>query len=622
MAGDERRESTDVHLDEATPDDGSDHGARIAIPRLHFHPVTDAGGQRPDLPILPYERRVAHVDAWDPRALDVAAAIATIVERRRPDLHVEHIGSTAVPGLPGKGIVDLSVETEPAAIPVIVEALYDLGFQPQPGPDPWPPTRPMLVAATTYDGAEFRIHFHLQPVGGDMPRDIAFRDALRSDPELLRQYTDLKTGITGGGTMDGFRYTHSKTTWILGVYQRLGFSRPAILPPATIGILGGGQLGRMLAMAARSMGYGIAVLDPDPACPASGVVDRVELGAYDDIAAAHRLAAGSAVVTFELEHVSLDVVRSLDDGTVPVRPGPYALKLTQDRLAERAFLEDNGATVAPWRMVASGEDYLRGAADLRMPLRLKASRGGYDGRSQIRIDGQAGLEAGRAMVERELEAGQPLLLERELAFGAELSVIVARGIDGVSVAFPPARNVHDQGILVSSSAPASISDAVAAAATSLGTDLATAMGMVGLLTVELFLMPDGSLVVNELAPRVHNSGHWTIEAAHTSQFEQHIRAICGLPLGDASIRAGGAATVNILGTGSDRAAIARGTASADGAAPSDDVYVHLYDKRRVFERRKMGHVTAVAVSPELALERASEAAGRVTWSDGTGEEGR
>ena len=579
-----------------------------------LHPVTDSVVDRPDLPILIYERREAWVRDWDPRTVEVAASVAAMVRRRRPDLVVEHIGSTAVPGLPGKGIVDLSVEADPAEIPGITRLLYELGLQPQPGPDPWPPTRPMVVGAVRVGGDEFRIHLHVQPTGGDFRRDIAFRDALRGDPELKRQYTELKTAITGGNSVDGYRYTHSKTTWILGVYKALGFRIPAIQPPARIGILGGGQLGRMLGLAARELGYRIVVLDPDPHCPAAAVADRVEIGRYDDIEAAKRLAAGCSVITYELEHVSLDLVKALDDGQVAIRPGPYALKLTQDRIAERRFLQANGATVAPWREVSTPDELRAGVAELGPPLRLKASIGGYDGRSQFRIAADDDLEAAGTLLDREAAVGRSLLLERELPFEAELSVIVARGVDGISRGYPVARNVHDRGILVESSVPAGIPAETASAAVSLATDLATGMGMVGVLTAELFLMPDGSLVVNELAPRVHNSGHWTIEAAATSQFEQHIRAICGLPLGSTELRAGGAATVNLLGTGGDREA---GVLGVDAALEAPDAHVHLYDKRRVFERRKMGHVTAVGSSPEAALATAREAAERIRWAGPT-----
>jgi 5-(carboxyamino)imidazole ribonucleotide synthase len=574
--------------------------------------VIERNLERPDLPILPYERREAHIKPWDPRSVEVASTIGAMIRRRLPDVAVEHIGSTAVPGLPGKGIVDLSMEVEPARIPSIVELLKGVGFQPQPGPDPWPPTRPMLVGAVEVDGDEFRIHLHVQPLGGDMPRDLAFRDALRNDPELKRQYTELKTAITGGAGIDGFRYTHSKTTWILGVYKALGFRLPAIQPPATIGILGGGQLGRMLGLAARELGYRLVVLDPDPECPAAAVADRIEVGHYDDIDAARRLAAGCAAITYELEHVSLELVTALEDGRVAIRPGPYALKLTQDRLAERRFVEANGGAVAPWRAVSTPDELRGGIAELGMPLRLKASIGGYDGRGQVRIGGEQDVEAASALLATETSAGRAMLLERELPFAIELSVVIARGVDGISHAYPIARNVHDRGILVESSAPAAVPAETAAAAVALATDLATGMGMIGTLTAELFLMPDGSLVVNELAPRVHNSGHWTIEAAATSQFEQHIRAICGLPLGSTALRAGGAATVNLLGTGADREARVRGV---EAALEVPDVHVHIYDKRRTYERRKMGHVTAVADAPEAALAAAREAAGTISWSE-------
>ena len=557
-------------------------------------------------PIGPYERRTAEVHAWDPAAVDVARRVSDLIREQRPDLVVEHIGSTAVPGLPGKGIVDLSIECEPGAIPGIVAMLYELGFQAQPGPDPWPPTRPMPVGSIRHEGREYRIHLHVQPKGGDFPRDIAFRDALRNDPALTLQYTDLKLGITQGGAVDGFRYTHSKTTWILGIYRKLGFVPPAILPPAMIGILGGGQLGRMLALAAREMGYRIAVLDPDEHAPAASIADRMVVGTYADLEPARRLATGCAVVTYELEHVSAPLVSAIDDGTIPIRPGPYPLKMTQDRLAERKFLESNGVPVAPWRGVASGADVRAAAAQLGYPVRLKATTGGYDGRSQHRLANPAEVDA--------LLAAQPIdtsmLLEREIDFEAELSVVVARATDGICVSFPPSRNVHRDGILIESSVPAGIALATERAARELSERLATGMGLIGVLTVELFLMRDGSLVVNELAPRVHNSGHWTIEGAATSQFEQHVRAICGLPLGSVELRAPAAAMVNLLGTGERRETAIEGLREALGVP---DTHLHLYDKRAVFERRKMGHVTALGATPDEALGRAREAISLLRW---------
>ncbi len=317
-------------------------------------------------------------------------------------------------------------------------------------------------------------------------------------------------------------------------------------------------------------------------------------------------------MTYELEHVSLDLVRSVAD-VVPVRPGTEPLRVTQDRLAERAFVEAAGVAVAPWAEVRTTAE-LRGAAErLGLPIRLKAATGGYDGRGQVRAASPTDLDGAIDRLGR--AAGQAVLAERELAFSAELSAIVARGVDGRSAAFPPARNVHDDGILIESVAPAPLPEATLEAAVAIAERLADAMDLVGTLTVELFLLPDGSLVVNELAPRVHNSGHWTIEGAATSQFEQHVRAICGLPLGSTAAH-GPTAIANVLGTGGERPARLTGIAAAL-ADPA--VHLHLYDKRRVFERRKMGHVTASGATPEDALTRVRTARAALAWADGSGE---
>jgi 5-(carboxyamino)imidazole ribonucleotide synthase len=463
----------------------------------------------------------------------------------------------------------------------------------------------MPVGSLELDGRQYRIHLHVQPRGGDFARDVAFRDALRNDPELRSQYEGLKRGITSGGAVEGLRYTHSKTRWILNVYRQLGYAPPPIAPPATIGILGGGQLGRMLALVGRELGYRIAVLDPDPDAPAAAIADIVEVAAYDDVAAAQRLAAECSVITYELEHVGQAVVTALDDRHRPIRPGPYPLKLTADRLAERRFVQANEGRVAEWREVAGPAAVLEAAAELGYPLRFKAVRGGYDGRGQSRIGETAAIGALDGRI------GWPALLERELAFEAELSVVVARSVDGISRTFPLARNRHDRGILVETTVPAGVPRSVDEDATNLAESLATSMGLIGTLTVELFLMPDGSLVVNELAPRVHNSGHWTIEGAVTSQFEQHLRAICGLPLGSVAMRAPAAAMVNLLGEGVRRPAHATGIYKAL-AVP--DVHLHIYDKAMVFERRKMGHLTALGASVEEALARAREAAAHIGWA--------
>ena len=382
-----------------------------------------------------------------------------------------------------------------------------------------------------------------------------------------------------------------------------------ILPPATIGIIGGGQLGRMLAMAARAIGYRIAIVDPDADCPAAPVADEVIVGGYDDVAAAIRLAEQSSVVTYELEHVAAAVGRAVAERR-PLRPSVRALETTQDRLAERRFLEGAGAAVAPWREVRTKAELAAAAAELGWPLRLKAAIGGYDGRSQVRLAAPADLDPAWRDLERSAEAAG-LLLESELDFACELSVVVARGVDGTAVPFAVGRNRHDAGILFETLVPAPlpVTATIARRAAELGTHLARALDVVGTLTVEMFLLGDGSLVVNELAPRVHNSGHWTIEGAATSQFEQHIRAICGLPLGDPAAR-GAAAMVNLLGAGERRPANLVGVPKALG---DPAVHLHLYDKRQVFERRKMGHLTALGRTPEDALERAERARDHLGW---------
>ena len=385
-------------------------------------------------------------------------------------------------------------------------------------------------------------------------------------------------------------------------------TQPPIAPPAVIGILGGGQLGRMLALAARAMGYRIAVLDPDEACPAASVADIVIVGSYDDVGAAQRLAAVSEVVTYELEHVAAAVVSAVE-ASVPVRPGRGPLVVTQDRLAERRFVEAAGVPVARWREIRSVADARAAADALGLPLRVKLPIGGYDGRGQLRIVAMGELDDAWERLGR--EHGDPLLAERELDFAEELSVVVARALDGAVAAFPISRNVHDAGILVESVAPAPVSDDVAARAVRLGTTLAEAMDLCGTLTAELFLLRDGSLVVNELAPRVHNSGHWTIEGAATSQFEQHIRAICGLGLGSPAALAP-TAMVNILGHGRRRAARLLGV---DRALADPDVHLHLYDKREVFERRKMGHLTVSGPDVDAGLDQARAALAALRWDD-------
>ena len=574
----------------------------------------------PESPIGPYPRLPLAIRPPDPGCAIVARMVAELVAERRANLVVEHLGSTAVPGLAGKGVVDLGIHpSDPVHVPAITELLLELGFQPQDNANAFPPTRPLVLgglAPGDGDDAPRQIHFHVIPDAAEWSRQIAFRDALRGDPELVERYAALKREIVDAGITSGLRYSMAKTAFIRSVLGEHAAAEPPIPIGATIGILGGGQLGRMLGSAARALGYRVAILDPDPACPAAAIADRLVQAPYDDIEAGLELARGCAVVTYELEHVSAALVDALD-AELPVRPGAFALRTTQHRLAERRFLESIDVPTAPWREIRTLDDLRTGALALGYPLRLKAAIGGYDGRSQVRIagpDGPEGVEAAWTALGPVAER-VGLLLEPELDFAGEFSVVVGRDLAGRAVPFPLAANRHDLGILVESIAPAPppVTGAVADEATELAVRIAMELDVVGTLTVELFLLRDGSIAVNELAPRVHNSGHWTIEGAATSQFEQHIRAICGLPLGSPTAH-GPTAMVNLLGTGPLRDARLVG---AEDALADPLVHLHVYDKRRVFERRKMGHLTVVgAATPDEALSRAKTARERLRWLDG------
>jgi 5-(carboxyamino)imidazole ribonucleotide synthase len=569
-----------------------------------------------DRPILPYVPLPVSVKDWDPRLPEVAEHVITLIDRVAPGHPVEHVGSSAVPGLIGKGIIDLVLPAEPEEIPGIVTAVKGLGFGPQQGPAAWPDTRPMLVGTVDDHGTEFQVHLHIVPHERDDFREfVAFRDALRADPVLRDGYVAAKTSVLAGagGSIDGRRYSTAKSPFVEDALFKTGIRRAPmdrpipLAPGATIGILGGGQLGRMLALAARTIGFRIAILDPDPACPAAALADEVIVGGYDDTDAALQLADASAVITYELEHVGERSVAAVA-ARVPVRPGITTLRVTQDRLAERRFLHGRGEPVAAWREVTDLASTRAAADELGYPLRLKAAIGGYDGRSQARIGEPSEIDAAYAAVAGEGE--RAMLLEAELAFDAEISVTVARDRDGRTLAFPVARNLHDRGVLVETVAPAPVGPVVTGDAMGMAGRLARGLDVVGLLTVELFVMPDQRIVINELAPRVHNSAHWTIEGAQTSQFEQHIRAITGLPLGTTTEH-GPTAMVNLLGTGVDRPARMTGL---DHALHDPGVHVHVYGKRRVFERRKMGHVTVVGHTAEEALERAWAAAARISWA--------
>lgn len=349
-----------------------------------------------------------------------------------------------------------------------------------------------------------------------------------------------------------------------------------IAPGSTIGILGGGQLGRMLALAAANMGYRVHVFAPEAELPAGDVAAQVTRAAYDDIAALDAFAAVVDVVTYEFENVPGATVERLA-ARVPVRPGARALDIAQDRLAEKTFIASLGGTPAPFRAVASEADLVSALAAIGTPAVLKTRRMGYDGKGQARIATPADAPAAWTAI-----GGAPAIVEAHIAFDHEFSVILARGGDGATVVYDVPDNAHVGGVLDTSRVPAPLAiTRHAEAATALARRVADALDYVGVLTLEFFACPAGP-VFNEMAPRVHNSGHWTIEGARVSQFENHIRAVCGLPLGPTTLTANTVTMTNLLGDAvHDWARLL-----ADPSA-----HLHLYGKSEVKPGRKMGHVT-------------------------------
>jgi 5-(carboxyamino)imidazole ribonucleotide synthase len=351
----------------------------------------------------------------------------------------------------------------------------------------------------------------------------------------------------------------------------------ALAPGSTIGILGGGQLGRMLSIAGARLGLKTHIFEPGAHPPAGDVAAALTTAAYDDAEALARFADSVDVVTFEFENVPALAAGTLLDHA-PVRPNPRALEVSQDRVVEKNFLEGLGIAVAPWRPVGDLRELKAALAEIGAPSILKTRRLGYDGKGQVRIG-----DACRAETAWDEIAGAASVLEGFVPFEREISVIGARGLSGEVVCYDPGENVHRDGILHTTTIPAEITSAARMDAVLIAGKILNALDYVGVMGVELFQAPDGKLLVNEIAPRVHNSGHWTIEACVVDQFQQHIRAVAGWPLGDGS-RHSDAVMTNLIGTEAE---------DWQGLAASGDG-LHLYGKAEARPGRKMGHVTRIS----------------------------
>lgn len=369
-----------------------------------------------------------------------------------------------------------------------------------------------------------------------------------------------------------------------------------ILPGSTVGVLGSGQLGRMFAIAARQMGYRVHTLSPDSDTPTGQVADVEVVAAYDDLAAVRAFAAGVSVVTFEFENVPFATAEAAAE-RAPVRPGGLVLHTTQHRLREKTALAERGFPVTPFRAVRSVADLRSAAAALGLPGVLKTASFGYDGKGQVKLtslaDGETTVSAA--------PPGTEWVYEAFVAFEKEVSVVAARGADGAFAHWGVIENAHANHVLDLSVSPADVPPAVGREAVEIARGVLEQLGVVGVLCVEFFLATSGRLMINELAPRPHNSGHLTIDASRTSQFEQQLRAVCGLPLGDTRMHSAAAMT-NLLGD-----VWADGEPNWPAVCAVAGVKLYLYGKADPRPGRKMGHLTALADTPAEAARRARAA---------------
>jgi 5-(carboxyamino)imidazole ribonucleotide synthase len=372
----------------------------------------------------------------------------------------------------------------------------------------------------------------------------------------------------------------------------------------TIGILGGGQLGRMLTLEAKRMGYRVVTLEPSTDSPAGQIADEQIVAAYDDLRFIGELGARSDVVTYEFENIPLASVQALEDDRRLVRPSSAVLRVTQERLLEKQFVRDCGVATADFAPVRSTGELEAAIASIGFPAVLKTTMGGYDGKGQWVVRDRDAAFAALADAR-----GKALIYEQFVPFDKELSIICARNARGEIVTFPVAENQHDRGVLATSIVPARIPEAVAAAVRESAETIARALDIVGAFAIEYFLAGD-RLVVNEIAPRVHNTGHYSLEATTISQYEAHVRAICDLPLVPPRMLAPAIVMVNILGAGEGD--------ELDGTADllrDPDVALHIYGKAHAALRRKMGHFTVLGATPDEALSKAERGRALLRWVD-------
>jgi 5-(carboxyamino)imidazole ribonucleotide synthase len=370
-----------------------------------------------------------------------------------------------------------------------------------------------------------------------------------------------------------------------------------------IGILGGGQLGRMLALAARQMGYRVHVLEPTPDAPCSQVADKHIVANYDDIASVLKLGKRCDVVTYEFENIDVRSVIALEEAGYPVFPSSQVLKTTQHRILEKQFVQSIGINTAPFYPINTAVDLEQAASKIGFPAIIKTAYGGYDGKGQVKV---ANLE--QAQLAFQELPNRPLIWEKMIKFTKELGIICVRDRNNQIVTYPVTENIHVENILDTTLAPAFVSPKVVAQATEIARQIAHHLNIVGVFCVEMFLLENNDILVNEIAPRPHNSGHYSIDACLCSQFEQQLRAICNLPLGSPRMLSKTAVMVNILGD--HKGDHLSGTI---GLLSDTNVCLHLYGKKKAKTKRKMGHFTVLADDLDEAVEIAQKTRKQLRW---------
>ncbi|MEJ6950487.1 5-(carboxyamino)imidazole ribonucleotide synthase [Natronospora cellulosivora (SeqCode)] len=367
-----------------------------------------------------------------------------------------------------------------------------------------------------------------------------------------------------------------------------------------IGIIGGGQLGKMMILEAKKMDFYVIILDPAPDCPAHSIADEHLIADFDDQKAIRELANKSDLITYEFEHIAVDVLKELEDNGFKIYPTANSLEIIQNKYSQKALLAANNIPIPDFFKVKDIEDILKGTEKYGYPIMLKSCTGGYDGKGNALIREESEI---KDAYEKLGNGKHPLMIEEFVPFLKEISVLACRGLDGKVAVYPVAENEHRDNILYETRVPASINEKQRDMAMELASQVMEVFNGIGMFCVEMFLTEEGELLINEVAPRPHNSGHYSIEGCVTSQFEQHIRAIAGLPLGETTLLR---PTVmrNILGTGKEGRAMIKGL---EESLKNPGVNVHIYGKTTSKPGRKMGHITVISSLLEYAVNTASKA---------------